>query len=177
MSTQNLSYPVGPFNPISNPDAAQRQQWMQTIADFPDQIRAAVDGLDDVALSWRYRPEGWTIRQVVHHCADSHLNAYTRFKLALTEDHPGIKPYEEALWAELSDSILPLVPSLQILEGLHKRWHHLLQQMSETDFERTFFHPEHGTVFSLSLALDNYDWHCRHHLAHVRQAQKLRFTE
>ena len=177
MSTRNLSYPVGEFNPISNPNSALHQQWMNTIAGFPALVSATITNLDDAALSWRYRPGGWTIRQVVHHCADSHMNAYTRFKLALTEDHPGIKPYAEGAWAELSDSTLPLAPSLQVLEGLHLRWHHLLQNMSEADFDRTFFHPEHGTVFTLSTALDMYDWHCRHHLAHIQQAQELRFAE
>ncbi len=177
MTTQNLSYPVGPFDPSTDSSASQRALWMLTIAQFPAQMRAAIAGLSDDELYWRYRPGGWTIRQVVHHCADSHLNAYTRFKLALTEENPTIKPYEEARWAELVDSKLPLEPSLQLLEGLHLRWYTLLQNMTEADFERTFSHPEHGTVFSLSLTLDNYDWHCRHHEAHILQARRQRFME
>ena len=177
MSTQNLSYPVGPFDPVSNPDASLHQQWIRTIVEFPAKVSAVINELDDAALSWRYRPGGWTMRQVVHHCADSHMNAYTRFKLGLTEEHPSIKPYAESAWAELPDSTLPLAPSLQVLEGLHVRWAHLLQQMSEADFKRTFVHPEHGTVFTLSMALDMYDWHCRHHFAHLQQALELQFTE
>ncbi|MEL6658131.1 MAG: YfiT family bacillithiol transferase [Bacteroidota bacterium] len=177
MSTPNLSYPVGPFEPSGDTSASQRQEWMQTIAQFPTQMRAVVAGLNEEELQWRYRPQGWTIRQVVHHCADSHLNAYTRFKLALTEKNPTIKPYEEARWAELPDSKLPLEPSLQLLEGLHQRWYTLLQNMTDAEFERTFSHPEHGTLFSLSLTLENYDWHCRHHEAHIHQARTHRFSE
>ncbi len=177
MAEINLSYPVGKFVSTDAPDAAHFQLWIRTIADFPAQLRQAVNELDDAALRWRYRPGGWTIRQVVHHCADSHMNAYTRFKLALTEEHPGIKPYNESAWAELADSQLPLEPSLILLEGLHQRWTALLEKMTPADFEATFFHPEHGTVFSFSLALETYDWHCRHHLAHVLQAKELCFEE
>lgn len=177
MTVNELSYPVGVFEATTNPDTLTRQLWIKTLEAFPRLMREATDELNDDALNWRYRPAGWTIRQVVHHCADSHLNAYVRFKLALTEDHPGIKPYDETAWAELSDSQLPIAISLNLLEGLHQRWCALLNGMSEVDFERTFFHPEHGTVFSLTLTLDNYDWHCRHHLAHVHQAIEHRFTE
>lgn len=177
MTVNTLSFPVGVFQATENPNHATQQAWIKTLADFPSQLHATTVELDDEALTWRYRPGGWTIRQVVHHCADSHLNAYTRFKLALTEDNPGIKPYNETVWAELSDSQLPLEPSLNLLSGLHQRWCTLLQGMNEADFGRTFFHPEHGTVFSLMLALDNYDWHCRHHLAHVFQAIDKRFLE
>ncbi len=177
MSTISLAYPVGTFEATAAPDASTLDHWMQTLAKFPAQMRLAVDGLNEEELSYRYRPQGWTIRQVVHHCADSHLNALTRFKLALTEDNPGIKPYNETAWAELSDYSMPLESSLQILEGLHQRWVAMLKQMQAADFDRTFFHPEHGTVFSLTLALDNYDWHCRHHLAHIHQAKKEQFTE
>lgn len=177
MSTISLAYPVGIFEATSEPDPSTIEGWKQTIANFPAQMRQAVESLAEEELSYRYRPGGWTIRQVVHHCADSHLNAYTRFKLALTEDNPGIKPYNETAWAELPDYEMPLAASLQILDGLHQRWEAMLRQMQPADFDRTFFHPEHGTVFSLTLALDNYDWHCRHHLAHVHQARKEQFTD
>lgn len=175
--SKSLAYPVGPFEANPTVDASTLEGWIKTIAEFPAQMRLAVAGLSDDELAYRYRPGGWTIRQVVHHCADSHQNALTRFKLALTETHPGIKPYHESAWAELPDYRLPLEPSLQILEGLHLRWETLLRQLKSADFEKTFFHPEHGTIYSLTLALDLYDWHCRHHLAHVHQAKAKRFSE
>lgn len=173
---KELRYPVGEFKASPQPDQALQTIWRETIAVFPAQLRTAVEGLSDQELDWRYRPGGWTIRQVVHHCADSHLNAIVRFKLALTETDPTIKPYNEAAWAELPDVQQPLETSLMILEGLHARWKALLDQMTEEDYQRSFFHPEHGTPFTLLLGLDNYQWHCRHHLAHVLQARELGIT-
>ena len=177
MNLEQLKYPIGHFQKPEAITAKHLTSWIATIAEFPQKIATLTKNLEDDALSKTYRPDGWTIRQLVHHCADSHMNAYTRFKLALTEEHPGIKPYNESAWAELADSQLPLEPSLILLEGLHQRWTALLEKMTPADFEATFFHPEHGTVFSLSLALETYDWHCRHHLAHVLQAKELCFEE
>lgn len=168
---EQLRFPVGEFTPTPNPSKALIESWIQIIADFPNNVRQEVTGLNDEQLATPYRPGGWTVRQVVHHCADSHLNAFTRFKLALTEDGPNIKPYNEAAWAELVDTKQTDISfSISILDGLHARWAILLRHLSDEDLKRQFFHPEHGTAFSLLLTIDNYQWHCRHHLAHIRQA-------
>lgn len=176
MKTEHeLRYPVGDFVETTQPDQSLCTAWREIITIFPAQVRTAVDGLSKKELDHRYRPGGWTIRQVVHHCADSHMNAFIRFKLALTETKPTIKPYDEGAWAELADYQLPIETSLLLLEGLHARWKALLDKMTEEDYQRSFFHPEHGTPFSLLLGLDNYHWHCRHHLAHIQQAKELQF--
>ncbi|MGH1434089.1 MAG: YfiT family bacillithiol transferase [Lewinella sp.] len=174
-SQHELSYPIGTFAAIPSPSANIIADWQQIIADFPNQLRTATSGLSSQELAYHYRPGGWTIRQVVHHCADSHMNAFIRFKLALTEDKPSIKPYNEAAWAEMADYHLPIEISLAILEGIHTRWVALLNGMKEDQYQCSFFHPEHGAPFSLLLGLDNYQWHCRHHLAHVKQAKALKF--
>lgn len=174
-SKQELSYPVGVFTATPAPTERNLNDWRQIIADFPTLLRAETSDLAPAALAYRYRPAGWTIQQVVHHCADSHMNAFIRFKLALTEDHPTIKPYQEAAWAAMDDYQLPIETSLGILDGVHTRWLALLEDMSEKQYQRSFFHPEHGKPFSLVLGLDNYQWHCRHHLAHVQQAKALMF--
>jgi len=129
-------------------------------------MRAAVQGLGPEQLDTRYRPEGWTVRQVVHHVPDSHINAYIRFKLALTEEQPPVKPYDQAAWAELSDSSAPIEVSLQLLAALHSRWVDVLQGMRPSDFGRTLYHPEHGVV-TLDRMLAMYAWHSGHHLAHI----------
>jgi hypothetical protein len=171
-SNTDLRYPVGKFQATENPDTATIKGWIRLIADFPSQVRAEVSRLDETQLNWRYRPEGWSIRQVVHHCADSHINAVCRFKFALTENGPTIKPYHEAAWAELPDVVhTPITASLTLLDGLHMRWATLLSHLIEADYQRFFIHPEHGKVFSMTLAMDHYQWHCRHHLGHIRQAK------
>ena len=164
----DLRYPVGRFS-YAAPDPARRAGFIDDIARLPQQFRKAVQGLDDARLDTPYRPGGWTVRQVVHHVPDSHMNAYVRFKLALTEDTPRIKPYDEAKWAELPDGRSgPLAPSLAILDGLHDRWTALLRSMSPADFERRLEHPENG-VMTLDRMLALYAWHSRHHLAHVTE--------
>jgi hypothetical protein len=164
----DLRYPIGPFRFDGNGSPAMRQQWMSEIAAAPGQLRAAVAGLTRAQLDTPYRDNGWTVRQVVHHIPDSHLNAYTRIKLALTEDEPTIKPYEEARWAELPDARGgEIEPSLSLLEFLHQRWLLLLRQLSSNDFDRRFRHPEHGRIFGLNEALAMYAWHGRHHVAHI----------
>lgn len=168
---EQLKYPVGTlsFPDAYDPDLIGEQ--IGVIADFPAKLRAAVESLSPEQLAWVYRPEGWTIRQVVHHCGDSHCNALTRFKLALTEDNPTIRPYHEALWSELPDAHLnELEDSLQLLTGLHSRWAKLLRTMNKEQWNRTLVHPEHGRVFTLFEMAEMYSWHCRHHLAHVYQA-------
>ncbi len=163
----DLRYPIGKFEPPTQVSDSLRREWIDNIAKAPDVYRAAVKGLSEEQLNTPYRPEGWTVRQVVHHVADSHLNAYTRFRLALTEDQPTVKPYEEARWAKLEDArTAPVDLSLALLDPLHKRWVLLLQSMSPADFGRTFRHPEHG-LMTLDTNLGMYAWHCRHHAAHI----------
>ncbi len=165
----DLRYPVGngySFGAVV--DENDYPTLIQTIADAPKKLRAAVNGLSDQQLDTPYRPGGWTVRQVVHHLADSHMNAYCRVKLALTEDKPTIKPYEEADWAKLPDSAAPVDISLQLLEALHQRWVMVWNSVSKSDFKtRGFVHPEHKKFVQLDQALQMYAWHCRHHTAHI----------
>ena len=166
-----LRYPVGKFERVKPPlDPATRVALVRTIEDTPARFRSLVGGLSDAQLDTPYRPGGWTVRQVVHHVPESHMNAYIRMKLAATEDSPAIKTYEEQLWAELPDArTAPAELSLSLLEALHRRWVLFLKNLSNADYARTFKHPDWGTVtIDESVAL--YAWHCRHHLAHVEQA-------
>ena len=166
-ATQNFSYPIGKFSYAGPLTKSQRDAAIEIIAHTPAKLRAAVRGLSPQQLDTPYRPGGWTVRQVVHHVPDSHLNAYIRTKLALTENEPTIKPYDEKAWAELADSRLtPIETSLSLLETIHERWNHLLRGMSDTDFGRTFRHPEHG-VRTLDWMLGLYAWHGPHHTAHI----------
>src|SRR6266446_2587870 len=143
----DLSYPIGKFSFPESSTPAQRQQWIDEIAEAPARMRAAVAGLTPQQLDTPYRPGGWTVRQVVHHVPESHMNSYIRFKLALTENEPTIKPYDEALWAELADTrATPIEVSLTLLDSLHGRWVPLLRSLSEADFARRFRHPELGMV-------------------------------
>ena len=161
---QDLRYPVGKFD---RDDTTPRSEHIRTIAELPANLKAAVDGLTDEQLDTPYRPEGWTLRQTVHHIADSHINSLCRFKLALTEDEPPtIRPYYEDRWAELADSKMPVDVSLAIVDGVHRRWVSLLQSMSDADFEREFIHPETGS-WTLENVLGLYAWHSRHHTAHI----------
>lgn len=166
-ATTDLRYPVGRFQRPESLDEAERRRAIDAVAAAPTQLRAAVAGLTDVQLDTPYRPDGWTVRQVVHHVPDSHMNAYVRFKLALTEDEPTIKPYDEARWAELADTReTPVESSLALLDRLHDRWVRLLRSMSADDFARRLRHPEMG-VQRLDQVLALYDWHGRHHVGHV----------
>ena len=165
--TTELSYPIGKFKWEGDATAEQREQLIDEIAGTPARVRAAVEGLSAEQLETPYRPGGWTVRQVVHHIADSHLNSYVRFRLALTEDEPTIKPYHEDRWAELDDArTAPLEVSLALLESLHERWVQLLKSLKAEDFARTFKHPEMGVV-SLDKNVGLYAWHGRHHVAHI----------
>ena len=164
----DLRYPVGQFSYEGAADQERRRQWIGEIERAPAQLRAAVQGLTPDQLDTPYREGGWTIRQVVHHVPDSHLNAYTRFKLALTEDLPTIKPYQEARWAELPDGrSAPIEISLDLLESLHRRWVLLLRQLSPADFSRSYVHPEEGREVELNEVLALYAWHGRHHIAQI----------
>ena len=159
-------YPIGRFKPAASSDAATRNEHIHTVSLLPAQLRAAVSGLSDAQLDTPYREGGWTVRQLIHHVADSHANSFIRFKLALTEDWPTIKPYDEAAWARLADSTLPIDPSLAIIEALHERWVGLLESMTDDDFKKGFIHPENGRQ-DLAKALAIYEWHGRHHTAHI----------
>ena len=164
----DLRYPVGKFDSKSPLTAASRAVAITDIAALPGTLRAAIAGLDDAQLDTPYRPEGWTVRQLVHHLADSHLNAYTRIKLALTEENPTIKPYDEKAWAELADSTaMPAAPSLSIIDGVHQRWVALLNGLGDADFARTVVHPEHGRMMTIDFLTALYGWHCRHHVRHI----------
>jgi len=165
-TTDDLRYPVGQFVAVpTTPDV--RRNAIADIAALPQKIRAAVSSLTDRQLDTPYRPGGWTVRQLVHHVADSHMNGFIRVRLALTEPHPTIKPYDENAWSTLPDMRLPIDVSLGILDGLHRRWAELYAPMSDAEFARTFVHPAHGQTFTLDEHLQNYAWHSRHHVAHI----------
>jgi hypothetical protein len=162
----DLRFPVGKFRKLESLTPAERATRIADIAATPANLRAAVAQLNDKQLDTPYRPEGWTVRQVAHHVPDSHMNAYVRVKLALTENEPTIKPYEEADWAKLQDSKLPVEPSLALLENLHTRWVVLLNSLDDSQWTRKFLHPAMGPV-TLDQTLEIYSWHGRHHVAHI----------
>ena len=165
---EKLRFPIGRFEAPEQYTPARLQQYIKEIAALPEQIRQAVSGMTDPQLDTPYRPDGWTSRQVVHHLADSHINSYVRFKLGLTEDHPTIRPYHEALWAALPDGKhAPVGLSLAILEAIHQRWVLVLQHISPEQLTRTLHHPEYNTTWSLQQAMAIYAWHGKHHLAHI----------
>jgi uncharacterized damage-inducible protein DinB len=164
---RDLRYPIGKFERVENLTQEQRGDFIAQIADAPTRLAAAVAGLNSEQLDTPYRPGGWTVRQLIHHIPDSHMNAFIRFKLALTEDEPTIKPYDEALWAKLGDvKDTPTQVSLALLDNLHKRWVPLLQSLAPSDWSRKFRHPEIGTM-TLDDLLALYAWHGRHHVAHI----------
>jgi uncharacterized damage-inducible protein DinB len=168
----DLRYPIGSFDLDDTPTDEQITQAINEIAEAPAKLRAAVEGLTSEQIETPYRPGGWTVRQVVHHVPDSHLNSYCRFKLALTEDEPTIKAYHEDRWAELGDvRAAPIEVSLALLESLHERWVLLLKSLAQPDFARTFRHPDIGVV-SLAQSACLYAWHGRHHVAHVTSLRK-----
>ena len=171
---EKLRYPIGKFSSPPSISSDNIKDYINTIEKTPGDLRNSVTGLNDEQLDTPYRPDGWTIRQVIHHLPDSHINSYVRFKLGLTEDKPMIKTYEEAKWAELDDSKdTPIEVSLILLESLHKRWAVLLKSISEKDFHKVVNHPEWGEI-RLDKMLAIYDWHCKHHLAHIQIAIKYK---
>lgn len=164
---EDLRYPIGRFSPDKNFTNKKRQVWIRQIADTPSNLRKAIERLDEEQLDTPYRPEGWTVRQVVHHLPDSHLNAYVRLKLALTEDNPTIRVYDEKKWAELGEARLaPVDVSLNLLEALHRRWDLMLRSLKPDDFLRDFQHPEMGAI-NIDTTVNLYAWHGRHHVAHI----------
>lgn len=164
---QDLRYPIGRFSPRKGLTADELKALIRQIAEAPALLKKAVQGLNDAQLDTPYREGGWTVRQVVHHVPDSHLNSYIRFKLAMTEEHPTIRPYDEAAWARLHEAQSgPVEMSLTLLEQLHKRWVVFLESMRPADFLRTLNHPENGTM-TLETMLQLYAWHGKHHTAHI----------
>jgi len=165
----HLRYPIGrPQLPTAPLTPAERTAYIQQVAELPAQLAAAAQRLGPERLALPYRPGGWTGQQVIHHVADSHVNAYCRFRLALTEDNPTIRPYDEATWAELPDvAATPVAVSLALLASLHSRWATLLHHLTEAQWQRTFFHPENKRTATLDQTLVLYAWHGQHHLAHL----------
>lgn len=171
MDLKKLKFPIGQYSSNRDPSTDELEKWIMQIDAFPAIIYNLVQDLNPAQLKWKYRPDGWMIKQVVHHCADSHMNAYIRFKLALTEDAPVIRPYFEDKWADLPDSTTDnMIDSLSIIKAIHGKWAHLLRSMSSTDLHRIFVHPEHGQSFTLFESIGNYAWHCNHHLGHIKNA-------
>ena len=170
---EQLKYPIGKFETPSIYTKEILEKAIQTIANFPDKLKKEVEKLTIDQLETPYRPDGWTIRQVVHHCADSHMNCFIRLKWALTEDNPTIKFYYENLWAEGTDNkTMPIEPTLQFLEGLHYRLAFVMKNLTENELEKTFIHPEHGKQFQLKEIICMYAWHCNDHLAHITELKK-----
>lgn len=170
---EKLKYPMGKFKSPENIDNKHIENWIKIIEEFPEKVRKETENSTEKELNKTYRPNGWTIKQVINHCADSHMNSIIRFKLVLTEETPIVKPYFENLWAELSDSKdFQIESSLKILEGLHERWTELLKNLNETDLEKAFIHPETQEKINLKTNIGIYAWHCEHHLAHIKNAKR-----
>ncbi len=170
--SDDLRYPIGRFVFDPATAAQQREGWILDLARLPGELESVVESLDDGQLDTPYRPDGWTVRQVVHHLADSHMNAYIRIRLGLTEDAPLLKGYDEKLWAELADSLTaPVAPSLSIVEGAHSRWVTLLKKIAPADFQRTMIHPQSGPG-TIEKYTGLYAWHGAHHVAQIRNLRK-----
>jgi hypothetical protein len=168
MTDESLRFPTGRFKRPSGPlDSAERAKHIRTITETPGQLAQALQGITEKQLDTPYRPGGWTARQVVHHLPDSHMNAFIRMKLALTEDAPRVTAYDEDAWARLADAQMPIAPSVTLLTALHERWVKLLESMKPEDFSRTVTHPEHGPI-TVDFLLALYAWHGPHHVGHVK---------
>jgi DinB superfamily len=170
--SDELRYPIGRFKAAMPFTQELRDAAIDALAGLPARMREAVAGLDDRQLDTAYRPGGWTVRQVVHHVPDSHVNAFVRLKLALTEDTPTIKPYDENAWSTLADARLPIAVSLDLLEAIHTRWVAVYHAMAAEQFARSFVHPELGAEITLDHQLQNYAWHSHHHLAHITELRR-----
>jgi hypothetical protein len=167
ITSTDLRYPIGHYQPRPY-STHQKEEWLNDIKFLPQLLENSVTNLDEVQLQTPYREEGWTVQQVVHHVADSHMNAYCRFKLGLTEDRPAIRPYDQAAWAMLGDSAkIPINISLTLLYALHTRWYSVISDMELQDWERVVFHPEHQKEMTLWYLLGMYAWHGKHHVAHI----------
>lgn len=172
---EKLRFPIGEFDIPENISSHQIEDWISEIELFPNRIKKIVENLSIAELNYKYREGGWTIKQIVHHCADSHMNCLIRIKLALTEDTPEIRPYFEDKFAELPDSLDDdIESSLILLTGLHLKLATVMGNLSSTELKKEYMHPEHGQKFKLDEVIGNYAWHSNHHLAHVKQALKLK---
>lgn len=171
MTTQDLRYPIGEFRPPASITLAMRVDAIETIAALPEKMRSAVRGLSEPQLDTPYRPSGWTVRQVVHHVPDSHLNAYVRLKLAITENNPTVKPYDQDSWSQLPDQRMPIDVSLSLLDALHARWTTVLRALTPDQFARPMFHPEIGPI-TVDYLVQLYSWHSRHHVAHITRLRE-----
>lgn len=166
---EQQKYPIGKFIPAEYISDQDLDLYIKNIKEFPGHLKNLVEDWNDDQLDTQYRPGGWKVRQLINHISDSHMNSFIRFKLALTEDNPTIKCYNETKWAELQDSFsMDIKPALQILKGLHKRWVFELKSLTNREFESTFFHPEENRTITLKESVAFYSWHCEHHLAHIK---------
>lgn len=166
-------FPIGDFQASENSCDIELENHIKVIKTFPEKLKKLIEDFSDEQLDTPYRDGGWTVRQLVNHLADSHANSFIRFKLALTENNPVIKPYDEAKWAELQDSIsMPIKPAMRMLKGIHQRWYVLLKTLTNKQFERTFRHPEKEDDHDLRYYLALYSWHCNHHFAHIENLKK-----
>lgn len=171
MLSEELRFPTGRFEKPEKFDSNKVEEWLKTIEEIPSKIITTAGHLPSEQLGWKYRPEGWNVKQVVHHLADSHMNCLIRLKLTLTEDSPIIKPYKENLWAELpDDNEGNLSPSIQILKGVHHKMVKVWSSIEAKDWTKFYVNPEYNSKFSMYEALALYAWHCNHHLAHIEQA-------
>ncbi|MFY8021024.1 MAG: YfiT family bacillithiol transferase [Bacteroidia bacterium] len=169
MDIEALKFPVGRFVEPEDFHQEMIEKYTASIRHFPDLLEAKLKQLEPHQLNETYREGSWTIRQIVHHLADSHMNAFIRFKLALTEEQPVIKPYLQDAFVAMSDEKdFDILPSLAIIRGVHERWTRVIESMTALDYERTYIHPEYGKVYPLKLVLAQYDWHCRTHLGHIQ---------
>ena len=170
---ENLRYPIGKFTKPEVITEEILETAINTIETFPEKLKAAVSTLSEAQLETPYRPEGWTVRQTVHHCADSHMNCFIRIKWTLTENQPTIKFYHEDLWGDgIDNKSMPIGPTLQLLEGLHFRLAFVMKSLSAADLEKSYIHPEHNTEWKLKEVICMYAWHCNHHLAHITELTK-----
>jgi uncharacterized damage-inducible protein DinB len=169
---EDLKYPIGKFNFPGNYSPPERKQLIKEISTLPSRLRKAVEGMSEGQLQTQYRPEGWTVRQLINHISDSHINAFVRLKLALTEDNPTIKPYNEDAWVRLADTReMPIENCLLLLEVLHQKWVFILDSLIEENFQRTLRHPESG-LMTVERLLGMYAWHGNHHLAHITRLRE-----
>jgi hypothetical protein len=170
---EDLKYPIGGYNRPKTLTSVEIKNWISDIEKFPTRLKALIENSGDVELNWKYRPEGWTIQQVIHHCADSHMNSFIRFKLSLTEDTPTITPYRQDKWVEMVDSThTDIFDSIKILDGLHSRWITMLKALNSDELIKEFIHPENNRRFSIGETIALYAWHSNHHLEHIKQAIK-----